>query len=100
MKVRVLREAEAEISEAAAHYGREAPTVVARFFAEVDQALARIAARPRAYAPIDRRYRGCIVGRFPYTIVYEVGAAEIEVLAFAHQRRRPGYWRERLKADE
>lgn len=33
--------------------------------------------------------------RFPYTVVYVELDAELRVLAFAHMRRRPGYWRER-----
>jgi hypothetical protein len=33
--------------------------------------------------------------RFPYTVVYVELDAELRVLAFAHMRRRPGYWHER-----
>ncbi len=33
---------------------------------------------------------------FPYGIVYFVRDAEIIVVAYAHDKRRPGYWRKRL----
>jgi hypothetical protein len=34
--------------------------------------------------------------RFPYTVVYEPGeSAGPQIFAIAHQRREPGYWRER-----
>lgn len=33
---------------------------------------------------------------FPYGIVYFVRDDEVLVVAYAHERRRPGYWRERL----
>lgn len=33
--------------------------------------------------------------RFPYTVVYLELGGELRVLAFAHTRRRPGYWRNR-----
>ncbi|HEX8434878.1 type II toxin-antitoxin system RelE/ParE family toxin [Archangium sp.] len=33
--------------------------------------------------------------RFPYTVVYVELGEELRVLAFAHMRRRPGYWRNR-----
>ena len=95
IKLRVLREAEQEIDEAASFYVREAPGVVGRFFAEVDGALQRLTERPLAYASVDRRFRGCLMNRFPYTVIYEVAEAEIVVHAFAHQSRRPGYWRDR-----
>ena len=34
--------------------------------------------------------------RFPYLIVYRVTASAIQVVAVAHARRRPGYWKTRL----
>lgn len=34
---------------------------------------------------------------FPSGIVYFVHDDQIVVVAYAHQRRRPGYWRKRLK---
>jgi hypothetical protein len=39
-----------------------------------------------------RRYVMC---RFPFLVVYRVVGSEIEVIAVAHARRRPGYWRSR-----
>lgn len=30
--------------------------------------------------------------RFPFSLVYLVEADVIQVIAFAHQRRKPGYW--------
>jgi hypothetical protein len=35
------------------------------------------------------------VARFPYSIVYKEAADKIMIVAIAHQRRRPGYWRRR-----
>jgi plasmid stabilization system protein ParE len=36
-----------------------------------------------------RRY---IFRRFPYSIIYQVTAEELRILAVAHHRRHPGYW--------
>ena len=36
------------------------------------------------------------VAGFPYAIVYLELADEIYVVAYAHERRRPGYWMPRL----
>ncbi len=35
------------------------------------------------------------VSGFPYDLVYRVTTSTIDVLAVAHHRRRPGYWRRR-----
>ncbi|MDO5672756.1 MAG: hypothetical protein Q4G30_07890 [Actinomycetaceae bacterium] len=34
---------------------------------------------------------------FPFYVVYMVLNDEVFVLAYAHERRRPGYWLDRLK---
>ena len=44
-----------------------------------------------------RRVRRIQMGRFPYHVVFVVGQLNVTVLAVSHQRRRPGYWRERMK---
>jgi hypothetical protein len=36
--------------------------------------------------------------RFPFSVVYRVGEHGALVVAVAHARRRPGYWRTRLMA--
>jgi hypothetical protein len=40
-----------------------------------------------------RRY---VVPRFPFSSVYRMREDEVEIIAVAHGRRRPGYWRSRL----
>ena len=36
------------------------------------------------------------VSGFPYRVVYFVTGEQLAVLAIAHAKRRPGYWRERI----
>lgn len=38
-----------------------------------------------------RRY---VLSHFPFTVHYEIQGSDTIVLAVAHQRRRPGYWRD------
>jgi hypothetical protein len=45
----------------------------------------------------DVRYRQ--TRRFPYLVLYRIGAEQIEILAISHTRQKPGYWMDRL-ADE
>lgn len=44
-------------------------------------------------SPVVRSRR---VAGFPYRLVYFVHATELVVVALAHEKRKPGYWRDRL----
>lgn len=74
-----------------------------RLTSEVDDAIAFIRALPDV-APLYRgRKRLPVLRRkgiqtFPYGIIYFVRGDEVIIIAYAHAKRRPGYWRERLAA--
>src|SRR4026208_1885874 len=52
-----------------------------------------LAAAPRRFGGRARRY---VFPRYPFSLVYLLRGDAIEVVAVAHGRRRPGYWRSRL----
>jgi hypothetical protein len=37
--------------------------------------------------------------RFPFGVVYEIESENISVIAIMHLRRRPGYWKRRVRAE-
>ncbi len=43
------------------------------------------------------RLRGNILSQFPFTIIYAFNEDTIFIVAFAHHRKEPGYWRDRVK---
>lgn len=51
--------------------------------------------QPELGAPWRGTNRRMPLRRFPYSIVYLLLPEEIRVIAIAHQRRKPGYWRGR-----
>jgi plasmid stabilization system protein ParE len=76
-------------------YERDYPGRGERFGAAVEQALAGIAGGPQAFP---RRFgvHAVPVPRFPYVVFFDVPDPDsIRVLAVAHGKRRPGYWRDR-----
>jgi plasmid stabilization system protein ParE len=86
----------ADEAEAAERWYRErSETAAARFRRELDSAVERIAERPEAGAPYLEKSRRIPLRRFPFFIVYRFRQARIDVIAVAHARRRPGYWRKR-----
>ena len=89
--------AEAEHLEAIAYYESRRPGIGARYLAEFERALTEACQTPEHF-PIERKpdIRRVRLPRFPITILFRTANNNIEVLAVAHQRRRPAYWLGRL----
>ena len=90
-------EADAEVAEAAQFYETRSPGLGSALLEEVRRSLDQIATMPEAYQQIGRRARRKPLWRFPHNLVYAVYPDRIRIVAFAHQKRRPFYWRKRLK---
>lgn len=90
-------EAEAELLAAIEWYDDEAE-LGADFLAEVREFSAHIADAPESFPPDPEieEVRRARLKRFPYWLVFTVHDAEIFILAVAHVRRDPGYWRGRV----
>lgn len=94
--VRVVADAEAEFEAAARWYDQHAG-LRTEFVEAIDEAIFAIAEDPRRY-PLWRprsSYRKYVVRRFPYLVLYRLLDDVVEVMSFAHTRRRPGYWKDR-----
>lgn len=88
-------EAEAEFLAAARFYETHRPGLGLDFISEVRRAAGVLVAYPRLGHQFAKRLRRILVRRFPYGLVYRVDQDAIFIVAVAHLRRRPGYWRRR-----
>ena len=82
--------------DAAAWYRERNLEVSERFLTEVQRTFELIERFPATGARVPLvagRARRLPVDDFPYHVVFEELADRVEVLAVAHDRRRPGYWR-------
>ena len=68
-----------------------------RFVEEMEVAVAAIGETPERWSRFDGDARRMLLRRYPYVVIYRVVMDRIQILAVAHGRRRPGYWRDRLK---
>lgn len=87
--------AELELNEAADYYDVENPGLGGALIDEFERAVAAIRENPKSAAPISGSVRRRLLTRFPYSLYYSVRKHELRILAVAHQRRRPFYWRGR-----
>lgn len=94
--IRAAGPAAEELAAAVRWYERQRPGLGNEFFKAVVTTLARIAGNPDAGQPLrTTSARRLLVPRFPYQIVYRPVGDEVRVLAFAHLKRRPDFWRGR-----
>jgi toxin ParE1/3/4 len=77
-------------------YKGEGALIAREFASETRAALDLIAGLPQGTPADEDGIRKKVLRKFPYTIVYTLTDDLIEVIAFAHQRRKPDYWRTRL----
>ena len=85
-----------EESQAAYRWDKErSESAAAAFLAEIDQAIACISEAPVRWPPYLFGARKYLLRRFPFFLVYRETADKIQVVAIAHGRRRPGYWKKR-----
>jgi len=95
MKVRELSPAVAELDQAPGYYGRIQTRLARALLHEVQAAKQSIMRFPLAWKPLPGGLRSFSLNRFPYALIYQPSPEEILIIAYAHLRRKPGYWRER-----
>ena len=100
-RVRIEPEAADELGEAALWYENRRTRLGSDFLDRVDLALSRLNRWPHAGVavpglPVELDVRRVPVDRYPYHLIYMLADGAIRILAVAHDRRLPGYWRSRL----
>lgn len=96
MKLVIVPLALAELHDAAAFYMARANVELGlAFVAEFERTANLVLENPKLGAIYRGTRRRYLLRRFPYSIIYQVTADELRVVAVAHQRRRPAYWSNR-----
>jgi plasmid stabilization system protein ParE len=93
--VRLLLEAEDDLAEAAAFLEERVDGLGVDLTVEVEHAISRLEENPFVGPQLERGVRKLRVNRFPYNLIYRILPDEVLVLAVAHHRRRPWFWRDR-----
>lgn len=78
-------------------HAAQRPGLGDEFVSEVEEAVQRAREAPETGSPHLYGTRRMLVERFHYDVVFLVREPLVLVVAVAHQRRKPGYWRRRLK---
>lgn len=94
-QIRFHSAANTELLEAIQHYKEVSPGLAAMFAERINTALQLIHDNPEACQKVDLDLRQFPLGKFPYSLFYAVEHSIILVVAVAHHKRKPGYWKNR-----
>jgi plasmid stabilization system protein ParE len=90
-------EADAEFADAVRYYTEIAPDLGVRFYREMERLIRDVCAHPERSRKFDPPARRQFSAVFPYAIIYLEQPDRVWIVAVMHMKRRPGYWRQRLK---
>lgn len=98
MKVSLLPAASEELISAINYHEAARLGYGVVFANEYQSAVERLRADPDSFAKAAGEFRTISLRTFPYTLVFRrVNETEVIIVAVAHAKRRPGYWRTRLQ---
>lgn len=92
LRYRLHREAERELLGAALYYQDRDPNIGRNLLRTFRAAMDQIVRFPVSCAIFDVAVRQKPLGKFPFSILYQIREGQIFVVAFMHQSRKPGYW--------
>ena len=96
-RYRFLEEADAEFQEHISYYDQQASGLGDRFIEDVDRLIRIIRRWPESGVRVAKNVRKRVLRVFKFGILYVDEPDEIIIVAIAHHKRRPGYWRKRLR---
>ncbi len=96
-RYRFLTEADAEFREHTQYFDEQVAGLGDKFITDLQAAIREIREYPESGALVSRNLRKRVLRVFRHTVFYVNGAEEIIIVAVAAHRRRPHYWRKRLK---
>jgi toxin ParE1/3/4 len=90
-------DAEVEYVHAAEYYAAIDSSLAVRFFDEIERLILQIRGQPDRFLRFSTPARRALSRQFPYSVVYLDEPHRVWIVAVMHAKRRPGYWRDRLK---
>jgi plasmid stabilization system protein ParE len=89
--------ADLEVGEAFETYFGRSPKAARRFIIELDRVIGMASELPDMFQeiPDSPPFRRALLRRYPYAVVFAVQGDVLRVVAVAHLRRSPNYWKSR-----
>ena len=91
----VHAEARAEILEAITWYAQRSAVAASAYVHELASMVTLATRSPESWPRISGNIRRIVFPSFPFDLIFRTKGETLEIVAVAHQRRRPFYWRNR-----
>ena len=93
-----LLEAEEEMNSSAQYYNQQLSGLGLDFLKEIEKSLQIIEKGPERWPYYEQNIHKYNTRRFPFSLfyVFEKNIDKIIIIAVAHQKRKPGYWKQRI----
>jgi hypothetical protein len=95
VSLRFLEEAAHEFHRAIQYYEDKSAGLGGELLTDVERLEDLLESNPELGSPGESGTRRLLLRRFPFLLVYVLVDGEPLIVAFAHQRRKPGYWLDR-----
>ncbi len=96
MNYKFLPEAESDLVAAVSYYESCETSLGIDFSFAVSKTIARIIEYPNAWTALSDNCRRCLVGRFPYGVIYSIEPDCILIISIMNLHRHPDYWKNRI----
>jgi plasmid stabilization system protein ParE len=95
MNLRFLPAGREEMDAAASYLEDRVAGLGGEFLDDVERTGTLLCEFPRIGRRLDSLHRAVPLQRFSFNLVYRITGGDPVIVAVAHKRRRPGYWRRR-----
>lgn len=89
-------EARQDIRDATTWYRERNPIVATQFRITVSDAVRHIVQAPQRWPKYLHGTRRLVLHRYPFSVIYLDDPDAVTIVAVAHSKRKPGYWKQRL----
>ena len=96
LRLEFFPDARKDVLKAYDWYAERSQDAADAFQDELEDARRAIEHSPERWSGYLFGTRRYVMKRFPFAIIYRITADRIEVVAVAHGRRIPGYWKPRV----
>ena len=94
MKYFLSEEAKQELLRSEAYYNEQKFGLGFEFIQEVRQGVERVCKEPSIWPEIHKNLQRYYLDRFPFQLIYRIKNQNLEIIAIAHNKKRPRYWLE------